>query len=451
MLFRYLKYVFVLSVLSLWFSVCQPSTSSRPSAAEQELNVIADSYVVLVLALGEHDKAYVDAYYGDPTLLQKVKEDTLSLDTIVSSATRLAFEADAVNTDSSPNMLVLRKKFLATQLRAVAARASMVNGHKFSFDEESKAIYDTVAPHHDEQHFRDVLLRLDQLLPGTGPLQQRFKTFRDQFIIPIGKLDAVFSAAIEEARERTKNYLTLADNEGFTVEYVTGKVWSAYNWYKGNNYSLIQVNTEFPIYIDRAVDLAVHEGYPGHHVFNSLLESRLYRQRGWVEYSVYPLYSPQSLIAEGSANYGIHVVFSRQQRIDYERDVLFALAGLDTTHAELYYQVQDLMEQLGYATNWIARQYLDGQISRAQALEKLQTYLLNTPEKAQQRLKFIETNRSYVINYNWGQELVRRYISSCLTETDDQERRIQHWQVFTGLLSSPLLPSALAAGCSVAK
>ena len=70
---------------------------------------------------------------------------------------------------------------------------------------------------------------------------------------------------------------------------------------------MIQVNTDLPIFIDRAVDLACHEGYPGHHVYNMLMEKNLVRERGWMEFSVYPLFSPQSLIAEGSANFGIEV------------------------------------------------------------------------------------------------------------------------------------------------
>jgi hypothetical protein len=90
---------------------------------------------------------------------------------------------------------------------------------------------------------------------------------------------------------------------------VTGKSWGAYNWYQGSFRSRIQVNTDLPIFIDRALDLACHEGYPGHHVYNVLLEKNLVRDRGWIEFTVYPLFSPQSLIAEGSANLGIEVAF----------------------------------------------------------------------------------------------------------------------------------------------
>ena len=153
-------------------------------------------------------------------------------------------------------------------------------------------------------------------------------SFIQDFIIPKEKLNAVFSAAIKEARRRTHAQIDLPANENFVVEYVTDKSWSGYNWYQGKSQSLIQINTDLPIYIDRAIDLASHEGYPGHHVYNVLLEQHLVDERGWLEFSVYPLFSPQSLIAEGSANYGIEVAFPAQDRLQFEQEVLFPLAGL---------------------------------------------------------------------------------------------------------------------------
>ena len=85
----------------------------------------------------------------------------------------------------------------------------------------------------------------------------------------------MFRAAIQACRERTVEHITLPSSEQFTLEYVKNKSWSGYNWYQGNFRSLIQVNTDLPIYIDRAIDLACHEGYPGHHVYNVLLEKNL--------------------------------------------------------------------------------------------------------------------------------------------------------------------------------
>src|SRR5690606_34691815 len=155
------------------------------------------------------------------------------------------------------------------------------------------------------EEFEAVLARIGRLVPGNRPLAERVEAFQNRFVIPSERLDGVMRAAIDECRRRSVRYLELPEGESFTLEFVTDKSWSGYHWYQRNKDRLIQINTDLPVRISRAVDLGCHEGYPGHHVYNSLLEQHLARGRGWVEYLVYPLYSPQSFIAEGSANYGI--------------------------------------------------------------------------------------------------------------------------------------------------
>jgi hypothetical protein len=174
-------------------------------------------------------------------------------------------------------------------------------------------------------------------------------------------------------------------------------------------------------------------------VYNALLEQSLVKGRGWIEYSVYPLFSPQSLIAEGSANYGIEVAFPGEERLAFERDVLYPLAGLDPAKAAAYERVRLLVDRLGYAGNEAARQYLDGRINADSAARWLATYALYEPERARQRVQFIEKYRSYVINYNHGKDLVARYVEQ--RAAGDAARR---WDVFAELLSSPRLPSGLA-------
>jgi hypothetical protein len=259
--------------------------------------------------------------------------------------------------------------------------------------------------------------------------------------VPPERLSEVFDAAIAECRSRTLDHVALPAGESFTVEFVTDKSWSGYNWYQGGFRSLIQVNTDLPIYIDRAIDLACHEGYPGHHVYNALLEQHLVRERGWREFTVYALFSPQSLIAEGTANYGIEVAFSDDDRLAFERDVLFPLAGLDAARADEYYEVLTLVDRLAYAGNEAARRYLDGEIDRAAAAAWLSRYAMTPPLRAEQRTRFIDQYRSYVINYNLGKDLVKQYIESRGGTSDRPDVR---WREFAALLSSPRLPSGLA-------
>ena len=316
------------------------------------INAISERYVKLVLAMTPHDPDYVDAYYGPPPWKTEVESTKPSLAEIARGGADLRAELAKLPT---PPLEIdrLRREYLDKQLAALGARVRLLQGKKMTFDEQSQALYDSVAPTYPAEHFQKLIDEIE----ATGALQpkdssdrrslaRRYADWRKAFIIPKDKLDAVFQLAIKECRVRTLAHLKLPPNESFTVEYVTNKPWGGYNWYKGNYRSVIQVNTDLPNYIDRAVDLAAHEGYPGHHVYNALLESNLTRERGWNEFTVYPLYSPQSLVTEGTANFGRDVVFSKPERRQFEKEKLWPAAGLDPAQADQYYKVQDLMTKL---------------------------------------------------------------------------------------------------------
>lgn len=404
------------------------------------MNNVAESYVKLVLAVGQHDPDYVDAYYGPPEWRQTAKAENKSLDQIGQAAASSLAELKAGDMLQADPMLQLRHQYLLKQLQSLMTRVELVSGKKMRFDDEAKALYDVDPPTYPESHFSQILKNLETLLPGRGDLLQRYECFKSEFIIPNYRLDTVFSAAISEARQRTKARIPLPASETFKVEYVKDKSWSGYNWYKGDYYSLIEINTDLPIYIDRAVDLACHEGYPGHHVYNVLLEENLLRKRKWIEFSIYPLFSPQSLIAEGTANFGIEVAFPGTGRVEFERSVLFPLAGLDPSRAGEYHEVADLVAKLSYAGNEAARHYLDGEMTSEAALRWFQAYALLGRARAEQKLRFIDQYRSYLINYNLGLDLVKRYIESRGGTADKPEER---WQEFSQLISSPRLPSGL--------
>ena len=408
-------------------------------SSNSAMDKIAEAYVKLVLAVGQHDPDYVDAYYGPPAWREAAEKEKRPLETILSEAQSLVAELQTMQ-NPADEMLSLRREYLSHQLSSLAARVEMLQGKRFTFDEESRLLYDAVAPTYSPDHFKTILKKLDPLLPGNGSLQQRHEEFRKRFVIPKEKLDTVFKAAIAECRRRTREHINLPKGESFTVEFVTNKPWGGYNWYKGNDRSVIQVNTDLPSYIDRAIDLAAHEGYPGHHVYNSILEDQMVKKRSWVEFTVYPLFSPQSLIAEGSANYGVHVVMTVAEKTRFERSVLFPLARLDTGQTETYNKVTRLVQELSYAGNEAARGYLDGTMSRDSAAKWLEEYELMTPERAQKRLDFVHRYRSYVINYNLGEDLVRKYIESRAHTPE------QRWKEFEKLLSSPRLPSGLISG-----
>ena len=435
----------VFPLLLVTFISCGKSNNSLANnELESKMNNIAEAYVKLVLNVGLHDPGYVDAYYGPaewkPVDSSVVIKDSVQIQKLFKESGRLLDSLDVLSSYKANEMETLRYKFLYKQLLAVRTRISMLAGAVFTFDEEIKNLYDVEAPVHSDNYFASVIEELDRTLPGKVDIAERLSEFRKSFIIPVDKLNSVFSAAINECRKRTLQNISLPSNEHFSVEYVIDKPWGAYNWYKGNSYSLIQVNTSLPVYIDRAVDLAAHEGYPGHHVYNALLEKNMVKDHKWMEFTVYPLYSPQSLIAEGSATFGIQVAFPDDSRIKFEKEVLFPLAGLDPSGADRYYKVIGLFSKLDYAGNEAARNFINGKMNRDETIKWLQKYSIMSKERAEQRIRFIETYRSYVINYNVGQDLIKDYVNKNGGTDNNPDLR---WKIIERLLSTPQVPSNL--------
>src|SRR5262245_36128356 len=406
------------------------------------MNALAERYVRLVLALGQHDPDYVDAYYGPAEWRTEAQHAKVPLTEIDAAATDLAGDLKAITPPPAEVGLPrLRHAFVTRQLEALRARVAMLQGVKMGFDDESKALYDAVAPVHPEAEFAAILAQLEQRLPGTGPLFDRFAAFRARFVVPSTRLDATFRAAIDGCRSRTLKHIRLPEDESFTVEYVKGKSWSAYNWYKGDYRSVIQINTDLPVYADTMITLACHEGYPGHHVNNVLLEKNFVREHGWHELSVYPLFSPQSLIAEGSADFGVRVAFPGPERMQFAKSVIFPAAGLDPSTAPVYYDVLELVRRLGYASTEAGRRYLGGQMDASATAAWLQANALQSRERAAQQIKFFDQYRSYIINYSAGEDLVERWVEAQGGTESNSDRR---WELFERVISSPTLPSSLS-------
>lgn len=437
------KLILLVIVALLVTSCGEKNNQKQLSDLEIKMNSVAEGYVKLVLEVGKYDPNFVDAYYGPKEW--KPKEENLAFDStayskLVSTADTLLTELEHLSEYSATELETLRYRYLYKQLFAVKTKIIVLNGSILPFDLESRAFYDVSPPEINEEELENTLIELDKVLPGKGDVVERFVNLRKNFEVPKNKIAEVFDAAIKECKRRTGNYITLPAGEKFKVEYVTEKPWSAYNWYKGNLFSVIQVVTDFPVYIDRAVGLAAHEGYPGHHVYNILLEKNLVKDRGWIEYTVYPLYSPQSLIAEGTAVVGEKLLFAGKERIKFEKEVLFPIAKLDTTNADLYYKVLELQDKLISSSVLAAKNYLNEDWTKEETVAWLQKYHLMTKERAEKYLSFIETYRSYVVTYDIGEILINDFMKRNGGTEDNLARK---WEIFNQLISTPQTPSGL--------
>jgi len=410
----------------------------QPEAGRDSLDAIARDYVLLSLTIGEKEAGYIDAYYGPLELQARAKAEAAgqSLDALAKRVEDLSKRVTEAG-QHAEGIDKRRTRFLTAQLTAAATRLRMLRGEKLSFEDEAQGLFGVRPALKPLASYDPLLKRVETLVPGSGPLAERVEAFQSRFTIPTERLKPVFEAAIAECKARTVRHIALPKGEKFDLAFVTGKSWSGYNYYQGNYHSRIEVNTDLPIRIPRAVDLGCHEGYPGHHVLNALLEQRLTKGRGWIEYSVYPLYSPQSLLAEGSANYGIELAFPGREKLDYEVKALFPLAGLPTADAARYGALQDAMKDLQSARFTIARDLLEGRIDEAEAARLTERYLLVSPERARQLTDFAKQYRSYVINYGLGLDMVRADVEAA------GPTPAARWKRMEQLLSEPALPGDL--------
>lgn len=417
------------------------SAANGMAAETVDTNEIAEGYVKLVLEVGLYDADYVDAYFGPAEWkpAEEAKEDQFPTQRLDAQADRLIGQLDRVGVGQFAGIESQRHAYLQKQLRSVRAKIDLLGGRKMSFDEESQALYDVVAPAFDEAALQRIREQLDALLPGEGDLYWRLNTYRARFSVSQIKLEEALQTAIAESRRLTLEHITLPDNEGFEMDFVYGKPWGASVAYRGDGQSLVQINSSAPFGIADVIAVAGHELYPGHHTHLTLLEKHLAQGKRWVEFSILPLNSPLALIAEGLAEYGCRDLLATDERLEFERTTLFPLLGAEPSEAKRYGQVMELKGRLDAVLVEAARRYLDGKMTRDETRLWLRQNYLVMPGGEEGLIRFIEQQRSYVVNYTVGRQLIKRYIEK-RAGTDNARR----WQLFHALASTPQTPSGLA-------
>ncbi len=410
---------------------CTPPAPPAPS-----LNALAEQYVRASLEMGTHEEGYIDAYYGPPewkTQAEAHPRTTAQLKTVMDQLHTQVQAAERAAADAATRR---RAHTLGAYIASARFRLDMMDGAREPFVDEAERLFALRPEIRPLSYYDTILARMQTIVPGSGDLAARVEAFRNRYIVPRARMEAVMNAAINECRRRTLAHIALPQGEHFALTFVNHQSWSAYNYYKGANQSEIQVNTDQPFAINRAVGLGCHEGYPGHHV-QGIYAEKLYRQNGYSEYSVAPLFSPQGPLNEGGGDYGVELAFPGQEKLQFEQSTLYPLAGLNPASAPAFEAFDDAVKELDGARLTVAQQYLDNQIGRDRAIELLQHYQLISHDRAAQSVAFIDHYRSYVINYVSGEDLIRAYANRQGADA------AAHWRAYLSILAQPTLPSDL--------
>jgi hypothetical protein len=223
-------------------AACATTPAADPSG--DSLDAVAEDYVHLILEIGEREPGYVDAYYGPAEWAEEAKAHPRDVPALIQGAASLTERLNALSTSGAEPAVVQRKAYLLAHVSAAAARLRMIGGERMSFADEAYALFGVRPELKPLSEYDPILARIDVLVPGGGPLAARVSTFRDRFVIPTDRLQAVMDAAIAECRARTIRHIRLPANERFTLAFVTDQPWSGYNYFQGDAASRIEINTD---------------------------------------------------------------------------------------------------------------------------------------------------------------------------------------------------------------
>ena len=403
---------------------------------ESRVDRVAQEYVRLALALGERDPDSLDFTLADSKLQRAMHQRYMTLDEIDSAAKRLLQVLAAASEDKADGK---RADFLAQQVHAIRTRVAMLRGQRLPMDVEARELFATsVLPDADEEDRQRVRSQIAQMLPAAAgrratSLAEHYADYDRHFLVPRERLPAVMRAALQACRKRTLEYVALPGGEHVDLQFVRNKPWSAFSHYQGNAHSAIAVNTDFPVTVDEALQLACHEGYPGHHVLNTLRDASLQHSSDRREAEVLLTFSPEGYVSEAMAALAAEIALPEKERLAIERDTLFPVAGLRPEEAARYVRINTLVRELDSAEPAIARDYLDGDLEFVRAQQKLADAMLMAHSEA--TLLYLNEYRSYMLAYTDGPRRIKRVLG-CSTGSSPEEDHACAFARFVALARS---------------
>jgi len=387
------------------FLTMREARTATPADTEAE----AIRYVRLALALDRLREGEVDSWFGPAALNRPEPDDPVDLGQLDRAVGDLADDLTIPGEDHDE----LHRASLRTLVHGLSeVTAIMIERGERHFYQEASRLYGIAPPTDVEAvRWRRARAELEVLLPGEAPLAARVKAFRGRFVVPVDRQQAIFERALAECRKRTLARWKLPSGERLDIIW-TDAVPAAWHRYKGAFRSVLQINRQALALPGQAIDLACHEGYPGHHAQFVVADAAAAPDGLPIEERLTLLRSPGNMIREGAADAGVELAFPEEERFAFLRGVLFPLAGFDPADAERYVQFEALERVASGASLPILARYRDGVLDRDRAADALAEEALVASPGA--LLDFTDRYGAYVASYTLARDRVRAALdSSC--------------------------------------
>jgi hypothetical protein len=359
-------------------------------------------YIELGLRLNRHVDGLVDGYFGPPEIAAAVDADP------VRAPTDLVAEAVALR-ESLDGLEPRRARWLDAQLLGLETVARRVAGEDIAFADEVERCYGIRPRRIPEADFEAAHRALDELLPGTGSLAERFQAWQDGDALSRDQLAPLAEGMADDLRRRTAGAFGLPDGESLRFELVSNEPWGAYNYYEGDLHSRVAINTDIPLAAERALHLVAHETYPGHHAEHVCKEQFLVRDAGLLEESILLIGTPQAMISEGIAETGARTLLGDGvEELGAEH---LARLGIDFD-PELARAVLRAKAPLEGVPGNVALMLHEDGASPQEATAYLSRWRLTSEPRAAKTVEFLTDPlwRSYMTTYTDGERVASAWI-----------------------------------------
>ena len=397
----------------------------KPSSPKDRLAAYGEDFVALALSLDRLQEGEVDIYFGPENLNVRAANSGPDVSAILASAQSLRDNL----ADPQLRILAQRQNSLTQKVdHLILLLQTIVTPEQFSYEQEAHDIFGIDLSGIDEIDLSIYRERLETLLPGSGAIAYRLAQFRNQFLVPADKREAVFSRALEECKARSLTHWTLPPNENLRVEW-SRDISAPWHNFEGNGQSVLKINPLSMGYLSSAIDVACHETYPGHHAQYVMLEHAMPDQQSVVENTITMLRSPESALREGAASYSVDLLFPQDERSKFEKEVLAPLAGLGSLDVEKYNEVRVLLDQIALGTIPILRDFSDRTIPQATATFRLEREaLVPSPN---QLIAFSEQYGAYAASYTLARVRIGEYIENRVNEHGEDA-----WEVLKHIIET---------------
>ena len=389
------------------------------------MDAFVQRYLLLCLRLGKLIPGLVDAYYGPEELSARVDgEEKPDPRALATEGRDLLGELDgAIDGDQ-------RRRWLRAQLVGRETVASRLAGDEIAYLDEVERCYGIRPELVPEEEFARAHAALAEVLPGDGPVKQRFLAWEKAQTVERDALLRIFEVFTDAARARTRGLVDLPPDESVTLELVENEPWLAFNYYLGSRKSRVVFCIDLPWRSNDLFHVVAHELYPGHHTEHVLKEELLVRERGQLEETALMVGTPAATINEGIAELAPEMVAEDPEQlaaqlleplgVPYDADV----ARVVSTEAETLRYVGDnaaiLLHEQGMPLDEV-REYW-------------RRWTLRPDDRVEKGIQFItdETWRAYAFTYTAGLRLARTFVDG------DKAR-------FRRLLTEQLTPADLTS------